>query len=168
MYIYEVGYHDYDSSEYWQLTHKEKFTKEQFDKMVEEALFAALLRICEPKSEWKNQRNPPYYRLMIDRIRRDNKKTKKTSYTWPFMDAMKKFGFSLIEFEQKLSIFGHASSVNPRKKGEEKEIINRSRRLKRRLLKEKPHYRDYFKKGIEKEKKMIKERMKRYEKSKDL
>jgi len=152
MYVYEVGYYSCDDSEYWQLVHKKKFTEKQFNKMIEEALFMALIKICEPKSKWKLQRNPPFYRLMVDRIQKKNRKTKKIDYSWPFMDALKKYGFEFLEFQQKWNINGFDSSISIRKNTQQ-EKINLTRKLKRRLLKEKPYYKEYFKKGEENEKK---------------
>jgi len=167
MYVYQISCADECSSEHFQLVHEEKFSEKQFNKIIEEALFHALLKFGKPKSEWIQERKPEFGTLISDAISIKNRKTKEYDYKFPFLDFLKERGFSRLEFEQEWSVYSSDSPLNTYKRrstDENKKVDGISRRIQRKFFKVKPSYRKDMKEGERREKEENEKLMEKYEK----
>jgi len=170
MFIYDVGYGTYEESENIQVMHEKRFTEKQFNKIIEDCLLAVLIKIGKPKSKFNHEREPSFQELLTKMSFKKNRKTGEGERYHYFMKELEKQGFREVQFEQKWSVFGWASAINPKdwmdkySVGSEREKL--ARRLRRRLFKERPTYKDHLKIGENKNKVRLEKKRKRIEKMK--
>jgi hypothetical protein len=88
VYIYNLGYHSHEESEYVQLSHKDKFTQEKFEEIV---MTSAAKIIAE--SEDKDQ-------------------TFQDIFSEVMADLIENYGFKQIKFDAEFSVFGWPKIMN--------------------------------------------------------
>jgi hypothetical protein len=87
MHIYNIGYSSYEESDYYQLYHEKKFSKEEFEEMVAKATINVL----------KDSDEDSYFMLTFQQILYAVVK-----------ELIKNFGFKEVEFDAKFEVFGWA------------------------------------------------------------
>lgn len=90
-YIYNVGYHTYEESEYTQLYHLKKFNKKELHSIVAKASANVI-----GKHEIKNRGKLSFQDIHSEVIE----------------DLVKTFGFKEVEFTSEFSVFGWASILD--------------------------------------------------------
>ena len=170
MYVYQVSCGDECWSEHYQLIHEKKYSEAQFNKIIEEALFHALLKFAKPKSKWTQERKPEFGTLISDTIQRKNRKTKEYDYKSPFLDFLKERGFSRLEFEQKWNVYSGDSPLNIYKRGsteDSKKVNEISKRIQRKFFKANPSYKEDMKEGERREEAENEKLLKQYRKEEE-
>jgi hypothetical protein len=104
-YIYEVGYGSYEESEYWQLSHKKKFTKEELHHFVVDAFFAALE--AEAGAHKESGFGEMYTGV-------DGPKFQDLMRSLHFLKYLESLGFVQVEYAERFNIFGWASCLDPK------------------------------------------------------
>lgn len=91
MYIYNVGYHSYEESEYVQLCHTKKFNKKEFEKIVTKATVNILKEYKIKKGEKLS-----FQDILHEVVR----------------ELIKNFGFEEIKFTSEFNVFGWANILD--------------------------------------------------------
>ena len=89
-YLYNVGYYSHEESQYDQLSHTKKYTKEEFEKLVLETILDIL------RSRDDKESNISYQRINFEVIEK----------------LIEKYGFKEVEFEGSFEIFGWANLLD--------------------------------------------------------
>ncbi len=111
MHFYDVGYGSYEDSSYYQYCHETAFTKEQFDQIIEDCLVEAL-HTTFPSHEGHHWYWPPNFSDVLG--------------THAFHNAVKKRGFTPIQFHQRWDCMGWGAIDDPSDWSESnKEILDR-------------------------------------------
>ena len=170
MHVYQIGYGDECGSEHFQLIHEKKYSEKQFNKIIEEALFHALLKFGKPKSKWITDRKPDFDRLITGTITKKNKKTKEIYLEFPFLDFLEKRGFLRLKFEQEWDVYSGDSPLNNYKRrstDENKKVDGIARRIQRKFFKAKPSYKEDMKEGERREEEENEKLMEKYKKDEE-
>ena len=140
-FIYEVGYGTCEESNYMQFLHENKLSEKQLSKYVEECIVAVLPKMIKPRSEFEHIRTPSFQRV-IDFQLPIRKKGQLVKLRHLFVEEMRKRDFKVLGFEQKWSIFGWASALDPTDWSAytDKNHVNFCRRIRRKFLKNNPSY----------------------------
>ena len=137
MYVYEIGYGSHENSAWVMFYHEKKLSQKQLSKLVEDCLLAVLVKVVKPKSAFEHERDPSFETLM-DRPE--------------FLIELQKRGFQKIRPDQHWGVFGWACAIdtNDWKHDTDRKQKALIRRLRKRLLQERPDYKKEL--GLEKRK----------------
>lgn len=94
MYIYNIGYHSYEESEYIQLYHKKEFGRKTFEKILCQATVNVLKNNEEIKKEDKI--NVTFQDIFSEVVE----------------ELIKNFKFKEVKFSSEFSVFGWASILD--------------------------------------------------------
>ena len=89
-YLYNVGYYTHEESQYDQLSHTKKYTKEEFEKFVLEIILDVLRSRDDKESNFSYQR---IHSEVIEKL-------------------VERYGFKEVEFEADFNIFGWANLLD--------------------------------------------------------
>lgn len=94
MYIYNIGYHSYEESEYVQLYHKKEFDKKTFEKILCQATINVLKNNEEFRKE--DKRHVTFQNIFSEVVE----------------ELIKNFEFKELKFTSEFSVFGWASILD--------------------------------------------------------
>lgn len=114
MYFYNIGYHSCEESSYREFVHEKKFSKGELFDIVEDCLYTCLKIEAREKEELRGKYATEEDSFIYDRspsLQDILGATNDRGYV--FVEEMGKRGFRRVEYEQNLSLFGWASSLDP-------------------------------------------------------
>lgn len=101
MYVYNVGYHSYEESEYCQLYHEKKFNQKEFEDIVIEAAIS-VLKESEHVNNYKDYKHEGRVTITFQDI-----------FFSVVEVLVKKFGFKEVKFTSGFNVFGWADILDP-------------------------------------------------------
>lgn len=116
MFIYNLGYHTYEESEYIQLYHNKKFNKKEFEKIVIKATITIL-----KKYEIKSTEIVTFQDILYDVVE----------------ELIKNFGFKKVKFSSEFNVFGWANILNEKdwEYNRDEQLNKLTKAVKKELLK---------------------------------
>ena len=97
MYVYSIGYHTCEESDYEYLNHKEKFSKEQLTAVTHDCVLEVLMVVKEKKKIDENEYLHSYQDIHHEVIEK----------------LIKKYKFEKLKVEETWEVFGWASLFKP-------------------------------------------------------
>jgi hypothetical protein len=141
MYFYEIGYGSYEESEYATYTHEKKFTPEQLEKLVHQAIkkafwpvFNEMAKNSDGSVPWRfNKQKKEYLELCLNFAALLNERNRDQDSTVTFFDReLVKLGFKRLKYDAEVVFFGWKSVL---RKGWEKDVGPHQEKLRLELKK---------------------------------